>query len=100
MNILYSVVNVYSELKTSLYTMSQVLDDCDNIPWCEITINNRELVVIDIYYNDISITIDCGDTYNCYNNDMCKFEYCSKLYECKFNDLPSEIIDFLINASN
>lgn len=98
-NMMCNVMQIFNDLRTALYTMFQ-FDNCDELVWCEITINNRCIVTINLYFDDEKIEIDCGDLYSCDENGMCDFTFHGKSYKFKIYDLPSNIIEFFINEYN
>lgn len=83
------IMNVFIELKSALYTM-HLLQFFDEVPWCEMTVNNRDIVTYTIYIDDKTININC-------DYDKCTIEYDNKCIECEMVSIPSKIVECLID---
>ena len=93
-----NVINVFNELKIALNTIA-VLNN-DDVLWCELTINNRNYVYINIYDDYTNINIECGTIYDIDDNEKISFTHNDIEYRDYFFNLPSLIIKWYIDTHN
>lgn len=85
------IMNVFIELKSALYTM-HLLQFFDELPWCDMFMNNRDIVTFTIYIDDKTINIYCDDN--------CIIEYNDNHVECDMYSISSKIVECLVEWFN
>ena len=81
------VITIFDELKVMLNTVAMMNND--DVLNCELIIDNRSNVTINIFDIDINIVINCGNLYTINDDEQVSFEYDDHIYIDYFFNLPT-----------